>query len=111
MTTGGEGPGWVLLRRDEIPDRWRSRAIEVFLVPLLPGETAEVVTGGAASPEIEAGDEPLVRLLVEGLTATQIARRLDRSTRSVQRRTAQLRDRFGAATNQDFVTFLSKRGF
>lgn len=107
----GDVPGWVILGPQSVPERWRSRAIQMMLVPMLPAEAAQLLSNAPVEDGIASAQVPFVRLLARGLSTAQIARELGISHRTVQRHVARLRDQFGVATIQQLATELARRGF
>ena len=103
--------GWVLLPPASVPDRWRGRAMELLLVPLLPGEDTAFLDGTAATPAVDAVDERVADLAARGLSATAISQELAISTRSAYRRLAGLRRRLGVSSSAELAGELSRRGF
>jgi DNA-binding NarL/FixJ family response regulator len=101
--------GWIFLRGEPVPGRWRERASAGYLVPLLPGEATQLLDAVDALDPSE--DEELVRLVARGLAAPEIAAELGKSLRSTQRHLARLRRRFGVATTAELATILRDRGF
>lgn len=109
---GTQGPeGWLFLRPSSVPERWRSRAIPMSLVPLLPDEAAALTADSAAGNSQSTGGEEFLKLVARGLSARVIARQLGISTRSVHRRTARLRDSMGVGSTPELASELSRRGF
>ena len=109
--TDEEPLGWLFLRSEVVPDRWRDRAQPALLVPLLRGETENLLSEGQVEPEILLRDEPLARLAARGRTAAAIARELGLSRRTVERRLAALRLRLGVDSTAELALVLSQRGF
>lgn len=110
-STEPDGPyGWILLPPDAVPHQWQQRAQTVALIPLLPHEGRQILANQSASPEVDPDDEALIRYLVAGLPTREIALRLGTSERSVERRTARLRDHFGLASKEELSLFLARRG-
>ena len=107
----GEVPGWVILSPESVPERWRSRAIPMMLVPMLPAEAAQLLSNAPVEHGIASAQVPLARLLARGLSTAQIARELGISPRTVQRHVVRLSDQFGVRTIQQLVTELARRGF
>lgn len=103
--------GWLFLAKDAVPERWRQRAVGVFLVPLLPHEARAVLEDEEPAPVVSPQDEELLRLAARGLTVDAIASHLHLSARSVQRRLSRLREQFGVTSKHDLAAILSKRGF
>ena len=107
-----QGPeGWLFLRPSAVPERWRSRAIPMSLVPLLPEEAAALTAENTAENSPHTGGEEFLKLVARGLSARVIARQLGISTRSVHRRTARLRDSLGVGSTPELASELSRRGF
>lgn len=104
--------GWLFVGATALPERWRSRAIEMFLVPLLPDELAAVLSGTSAStPPVVPAEERLCQLVAAGLSRTAIARSLSVSSRTLDRRLLALRRRFGAESFADLRAALARQGF
>ncbi|MEA2446724.1 MAG: Bacterial regulatory protein luxR family [Actinomycetota bacterium] len=107
-----KGPeGWLFLRPNAVPERWRARAIPMAFIPLLPEEAAALTEGGTAAPPEQSGGEEFLKLVARGLSARIIARQLGISPRSVHRRTARLRDRLEVGSTAELAAELSRRGF
>ena len=106
-----EVPGWVILTPGAIPERWRSRAIPMVLVPLVPSEALQLHSDPSVDEDVPAVLLPLVRLVARGLSAVAIARELGVSPRTVQRRVAQLSQDFDVSTIQQLASELARRGF
>ena len=102
---------WVLVSDEDVPDRWRDRAVPLSLIPLLPEEADGILrtgwTDALASPE----DEAVARLAARGASANEIARELHMTPRSVYRRLARLRERLGARSSAELVARLAEHGF
>lgn len=107
----GDVPGWVILSPDGVPDAWRSRAIPMVLVPLMPSEAGALLSDAPVEQRIAPADLPLVHLVARGHGTAEISRVLDVSPRTVNRHVARLRDEFGVATIQELATELARRGF
>lgn len=106
-----EVDGWLLLRGDAVPERWRERATALSLIPLLPGEAAEILADGATLPGVGPEKEPLLRMVADGLDQADIAARLGVSVRTVERRLASLRRRLGVGSTSELARLLARRGF
>lgn len=104
-------PAWLLLPPEAVPEPWLSRSREVRLVPLLPEEAVGMLRGGGAPSELTGDELPLARLLARGLSAAAISKELGLSVRTVERRLAHLRDRFGVRSTAELATLFSERGF
>lgn len=101
--------GWLLLRQEAVPARWEERAVPVALIPLLPGESSQLIVGEPIEPEIDRTDTRLLSLTARGLTITKIAADLGVSTRTVQRHLSRLGRRFGVRTKTELAGLLSER--
>ena len=113
--TTGDGrravEGWLFIDPEALPDRWRDRAVTVSLVPLLPGEMSELVDDEGDGFIPQPGDIELIKLVAQGMSAHEMARRLGIATRSVHRRLARLRDRMGVQTTPQLAAEFARRGF
>lgn len=111
-TDGDQSPsGWLFLRQGAVPERWRDRAVPVELVPLVPEETEQLLRGVEVDSRLEPDEERLAAFLAEGKSASEIARRLGITPRSVQRQLAKLRKRFGVSSTSELTALLGRRGF
>ncbi|MDQ3952041.1 MAG: hypothetical protein M3279_03590 [Actinomycetota bacterium] len=108
---GGRLPGWILVAPSELPDRWRDRAMPMFLVPLLPGEARDVLSGEPAASELHGEDLALAKLIARGIPVEDCARELHLTSRTVYRRLARLRRLVGVGTTNELVAELARRGF
>lgn len=93
---------WVIVDRVSVPERWADRALDVAMIPLLADEFADLLNGDPVS-KMDGTDEELLRLIGAGLSSGAIAQRLRISERTVDRRIARLKDRFGAASRFDLA--------
>lgn len=106
-----EGGGTAFFpRMESVPEQLRPRAVIGVMVPLLPGEAQQLRTGRPEA-SVDAEDEPILRLVARGATRSDIARRLRVPLRTVERRLARMRDRFGLRSHSELVAFLARRGF
>lgn len=96
---------------EAVPDEWRARALPVFLVPLDRDEAGDLLRSGSTERLIDNEEEELLRLVARGFSARTIARRMGRSERSIHRRLARLRERYGASSTQELATELARKGF
>lgn len=103
--------GWVLLRADSLPAGWQQRAQDYKVVPLLPTEVDSVLEGGSTEMQADAEDLRLIRLVAAGRTVNEIADDLWLHPRTVQRRIAELRERFSVDTKAELTAALARRGF
>jgi DNA-binding CsgD family transcriptional regulator len=99
------------MTEEDVPARWRDRALRLSLVPLLPEEADGVLRDGWTDAIATPEDEEVARLAARGASATEIARELHMTPRSVYRRLARLRDRLGARTSTELVARLAEHGF
>jgi DNA-binding NarL/FixJ family response regulator len=102
---------WLLVPEDALPDRWAMRAIRLSLVRLLPEESEQLLEQGVTSPALSAEEEGLARLVALGMGAPDIAEALHMTPRSVYRRLARMRKRFGARNSTELAAMLAKQGF
>lgn len=110
---GGEedAQGWLLLSPPAVPERWRHRAVDLCLVPLLPEEAAQALAREPVDPAMDPEDAVLARLLAQGVTIEAIATEVGMSVRGVQYRLAGLRERFGVETTAELRGLLARWGF
>jgi DNA-binding CsgD family transcriptional regulator len=83
----------------------------MFLVPLLPGEANDVLSGEPAGSELHGEDLELARLVARGIPVDDCARRLHLTSRTVYRRLARLRRLLDVTTTSELVAELARRGF
>jgi DNA-binding NarL/FixJ family response regulator len=107
---GTEFEGWVFVRRGALPDAWRERATETLLVPLLPGEGAQLFSPGRVSSLLKQTEERLARLVARGLRVTDIAAELGVNPRTVERQLTALRQRVGARSLAELRNILARAG-
>ncbi len=101
----------MLVPEDALPERWAHRALPLSLVRLLPEESERLLVSGTTSPAMSLEEEDLARLIAAGMGAPDIARRLHMTPRSVYRRLARMRKRFGARNSTELAAILAKQGF
>ena len=111
MEIDGEIAGWLILSPSAVPERWRSRGIPMVMVPLMPAEAGDLLSGGSVEPHIGPADLPLLRLVARGHSAAEIARALGISVRTSNRHVARMRAQFRVSTIQELATELARRGF
>lgn len=113
MRDRDEVGGWLFVRGPELPDLWRERAVPVFLVPLLPDESNQILTGGRIDGGVAppAANENFLSLVARGSTIRQMADELGVSTRTVQQRLQELRSRLGVASKAELAALLARKGF
>lgn len=107
----GVATAWVLLDPATVPAALQDRARTVALVALLPSEASALLGADALGSFIAPEDSQLLTLVAAGHSGSYIARRLGISDRSVFRRLAVWRDRFGVGSTAELAAELSKRGF
>jgi DNA-binding NarL/FixJ family response regulator len=119
VTTAHERPsarhadqtGWILMPLSTLPDEWRDGAREMALVRVPVAHIVGVYGSavGELSP-LSAEDARLICLVAEGRSHLQIARELNRSLRTVERRLASLRRRYGARSGAELTALLVRQG-
>lgn len=102
---------WIALPPSAVPSRWRHRALTVSLISLTPEEAAQVRVGVGTTPELDARDAPLARLLARGVTIDAIAGQLGISVRGAHHRLARLRERFNVKTTAELRAMFAMGGF
>jgi DNA-binding NarL/FixJ family response regulator len=102
---------WLFVSGTEVPAIWLDRAVPAMLVPLLPDEARQVLSGRSAHSELAPQDVQLARLAAQGHTVTAIARELQVNRRTVDRRLAVLRRCLGVASTTELAVALAERGF
>lgn len=109
----GLAAAWIFFRGSvtEIPERWRERAVPLWLLPLSPDESDALLEESRVTLTLPPPDAQIARLLAEGLAVDAIAKRLELSPRTVHRRLAALREQFGTASTVELALLLAKRGF
>ncbi len=110
INPSGQPEGWLFLRPEAVPDRWRDRTIPMVAVPLAPGEMAQFLADGAPR-ELGSEEEELIRLVGRGLSVRAMALELGITPRSVQYRLARLREKFGVKSTTELVAEAARRGF
>ena len=105
--------GWVFVRdRDaELPEAWRERVVQVWLVPLTPDETRTLMEESTLRSQLSSDDAEIATLLATGLSATAIASRTGKSLRTVHRRLAGLRELLQTTSTAELAVLLARRGF
>ena len=103
--------GWLLFRPEEVPTEWSHRGVPMVMVPLLPDELGQTLGVEGVLPGVDPEDIPLLRLAARGMTPVAIARELNFSVRTVQRRLSKLCRRFNLDCRSELAAFLAQRGF
>lgn len=106
-----EDHGWLFLPADAVPTRWRERAVELALIPLLPEELGEILARREPLPQLTVQEEKIAKLVAQSAPVKTIAKELGISRRSAERLLASLRDQFGVRSTAELAVFLAKRGF
>lgn len=101
---------WMIVEPADVPPRWEERAVPVLVVPLLPEEATAILQQGQLRA-VDPAEERLARLVAQGMTVDAIARALGITSRSVQRRLANLRERLGVGSTAELAVELARRGF
>jgi DNA-binding CsgD family transcriptional regulator len=107
----GHAEGWVLMAPADVPDRWRDRAELLYWVPVTPQEAERVLAHGSTQLHLSLEEEQVANLIADGVSASDIARRIYTTPRTVFRRIARLRDVFAATTTHELAARLARRGF
>ncbi len=100
----------VLLRPDLVPERWQGRSVLVALVPLMPVEAEQLLSGGVVVPDLSEEEERLLALVAAGESLTAMAEEFRLSRRGVQHRLARLRDHLSVGSNAQLATLAAARG-
>lgn len=100
-----------LCRPQDVPEQLAHRAIPMVLIPLLPDELGHTLGLDRIIPGVDPEDEPLLPLAARGRAPSVIARELNMSVRTVQRRLVRLCRRFGLESRAELAAFLAERGF
>ncbi len=103
--------GFVLVDPESLPEHWRGRAHEMFLVSLLPSEVEEAFSGAAIRAQLSTEEEELAGFIAAGRSAREIAGQLHVAVRTVERRVASLRTRLGVDSTMELVAVLAEHGF
>lgn len=105
--------GWVFVRDPgaEFPEPWRDRVVQVWLLPLTPEESRNLLLENTLRSQLSPGDYEIASLLAKGLSATAIAFRTGKSLRTVNRRLARLRELLQTSSTAELAVLLARRGF
>ena len=93
----------------QVPEPWRGRAELVALIRLDDGEALRLFESLSPPTDLPE-DEEFLRLVASGHPTRDIARLLGLSRRTVERRIADLRERFEVETTPQLVALLTRRG-
>lgn len=101
---------WLFMSPQALPQAWRERARPAVFVPLLPAEIQQILGARPAQSTLTADELRLCQLIGQGLTVGALARDLRVSARTIERRLAALRERFGVTSSVDLALLLAARG-
>lgn len=105
--------GWLLMHPDDVPTQWRDRALPAVLVPLHLQEAIHTTQSVSEESKLSSDELRILELLRGGAPVDRIARNVGFSVRTVHRRLASLRHRFGVGSNTELavkVSFHSSQG-
>jgi DNA-binding NarL/FixJ family response regulator len=94
-----------------LPEPWRDRAVAVWLLPLTPLETSNLLHETTLRSQLSPGDAEIATLLAGGLTPSAIATRTGKSPRTIHRRLAKLRELLNTTSTAELAIILARRGF
>jgi DNA-binding NarL/FixJ family response regulator len=101
-----DGAAWFFMPMTDVPERWVERVLPMALVPLLPDESAQLLAGVPRTDEVN-----LRRLVAAGRSRTQMARELEVSLTTVDRRLRRLLDELGCRSRAEAARLLTRKGF
>jgi DNA-binding NarL/FixJ family response regulator len=86
-----------------------------FVSPAIAGDVLESMKSGSApaldpAARLTPNQRQLVRLLADGLSAKEIARKLDVSSRTVESQKYQLMETLGTGTTAELIRFAIRNG-
>jgi hypothetical protein len=102
---------FVLVTPDQVPQAWASRGVPLILLPLLPEEAGHFLNGESVEPVGERWDLTLIKRIVARTSTDAIAKELCVAPRTLYRRLARLRRKYGASTTEELRTMLVAAGF
>jgi DNA-binding NarL/FixJ family response regulator len=102
--------GWLLVDPAVLPQAWQDRAIPMALVPLLPEELADHLSPTHRTP-LSRQEASLLELVVRGLSKQRMARELNISLRTLDRRLRALREHFAVHSLTELAAAGARRGF
>lgn len=102
---------WLLVDPEAVPPTLQSVAVPMAMVPLLSTQARRLLEHEQGWRSLEAEDRSLAAALTAGRPLTAIAREMGVTTRTVERRLADLRDRFNAGSTAELIAELSRLGF
>jgi two-component system invasion response regulator UvrY len=106
-----EGPVFVFMPPDAVPQGWAERAVTLSLIPLTPEEAQDLMKPQPLFPLLDRSELELLRLVAAGRYVEEIADALSMAPRTVFRRLAQLRRRFGVSSTAELALVLARAGF
>jgi DNA-binding NarL/FixJ family response regulator len=101
----------VLVSPDQVPGAWAERGVPLILLPLLPDEAKQLLGGTPVAPAADRWELSMIQLVASGTSIERIARELCVAPRTVYRRLARLRRRYGVATTDELRAALLSSGF
>jgi DNA-binding NarL/FixJ family response regulator len=103
--------GWLFLHPAAVPEEWKDRTRPAVFVALDEDEIRSLLVSGSIDKTPTGVEDELLPLIARGLSASAIARRTKYSERTVHRRIAHLRDRYGVGSTPELAAELARRGF
>ena len=103
----GNGAAGAMLIRDPSVAGYMAAAVDAFWANAAPLHDAII----SESDGLPLADRMLLRLLAEGMTQQEVARRLQLSVRTISRRTAELKRNLGAASPLQAGLEAARRGW
>jgi CRP-like cAMP-binding protein len=101
----------VLVTPDQVPAAWAERAVPLMLLPLLPEEARRFLGGETVDPIGDRWDLALIRQVAARTSIEDIAKDLCVAPRTVYRRLARLRRKYGVSTTEELRTIFAATGF
>lgn len=106
------GEVWLMfVDSDSVPESWRERVRPISGVRLLDEEVQLIGVGAEWGTQLDPQDLQLAVLVARGTPVGVMAKRLEMSIRTVQRRLSGLRKQFGVTSTVELAGRLAERGF
>ncbi|MDQ1713338.1 MAG: Bacterial regulatory protein luxR family [Frankiaceae bacterium] len=102
------GVSWLLLTPDAVPQDWTHRATPLVAIGLMPEELDRFRRGLPVLDGLPPQDAAVANLVAHGASTAVVARRLNISRRTAERKVASLRRHFGADSHADLVARLAR---
>ena len=102
---------YVFMPPEDVPDGWADRASPLMLIPLTPDEAAGLIKAEPIRSGADRDELRLMQLVAAGRYIDEIADELTLAPRTVFRRLAQLRRRYGVASTAELAVVLARAGF